>query len=175
MDLIKVLGGIALGATGAALYDAIRSSKSMKGGRIGQGVVTGGAPSSGGGGGPGVVVGPPSSGGGGFMGPGVVDFMVPEGGGDGELGPIVSVTPEIIGPGLPGGSFFGISAAPWFWPLNVNWLYQRPPESMVCVKAKTEDDEEILVCEQSYGVFPIRRTFPMTRGAYAWGPPAGWL
>jgi hypothetical protein len=175
MDFVKILGGLALGATGAALFDALRSSKTLLGNKMGQGVITGGfggGPAGGGGGGPGLVVGPPSGGGGGGgFGPGVIDMMPPEGG-QGEVGPIVSVTPEIVGPGLPGGSFFGVSSSPWFWPLNVNWLYPRPPMDMVCVKAETEDEEEILVCEQSYEVFPARRSYPV---AYAWGPPAGWL
>lgn len=138
MDLVKILGGLALGATGAALYDALRASKAMSGDEMGQGLV----------------IGPPSDGGGGET---------------GDIGPIISVTPEIVGSGLPGGSFFGISASPWFLPLNVNWLYPRPPLNMVCVKRKTED-EEILVCEESYGL-PVRRRYP----GYAWGPPSGWL
>jgi hypothetical protein len=168
MDFVKLLGGIALGATGAALFDAMRAKNKLF---MGQGVVTGGVGGGlvGGGpagGGPGVIVGPPPSGGGNFMGPGVVD-MPPLEGGDGSGGPIISVPPGIVGPGLPGSSFFGISAAPWFWPLNVNWMFPRPPVQMVCVKTR-DDDEEVMVCRESYPVQPVAK-------AYAWGPPAGWL
>jgi hypothetical protein len=167
MDFAKLLGGIALGATGAALFDAMMKKNPI----MGQGVITGGVggglTSGFGGGGPGVFAGPPSSGGGAGMGPGVISMM-PSDGGDGESGQIVSVLPEIVGPGLPGGSFYGVNTSPWFWPLNVNWLFPRPPAEMICVKAETEQDEEILVCRETYPVRPIGQ-------AYAWGPSAGWL
>lgn len=183
MDLVKFLGGFALGATGAALYEAFRADKKMVG--MGQGVVGGfsggpgggfgggpgvvssAGPASGGfGGGPGLVVGPPAGdGGSNFMGPGIVMADDIERG-DGQLWPIVSVPP---GSALPGSSFFGVSASPWFWPLNLNWLFPQPesPLNMVCRKAK-EDGEEVLPCEKTY---PLRRTGQ----AFALGPPAGWL
>ena len=196
MDLVKVLGGLALGATGAALFDALRGSKKLP--LMGQGVVSGGfgggvggggfgggpgvvsgvaggfgggGPSGPGGGGPGLVVGPPPGGGAFTGGPGVVDFA-PEGSGEGATGPIVSVPPEVVGPGLPGGSFVGINAAPWFWPLNVNWLFPQPPRSLVCVKTKNEDGNEVVFCQESYAAQPLIGQRP---GQYAWGPPAGWL
>lgn len=168
MDFVKILGGLALGATGAALYDALRSGKKI--GAMGQGVVTGG-PGGGFGGGPGLVVGPPSGGSAAGFGPGIVDFM-PEGGGEGAVGPIVSVRPEVFGPGLPGGSFFGVNSSPWFWPLNVNWLYPRPPRSMVCVETKNKDDEKVTFCQESYAARPL---YGQETSVYAWGPPAGWL
>lgn len=165
-DFVAFLGGLTVGAAGAALLGAARSKK-----LLGQGVVTGGfggGPSGPGGfGGPGVFVGPPGGGGGAPMGPTVIE-MVPSDGGDGT-GPIVSVPPIIHdGDGVFGGSFFGVNVAPWFWPLNVfpivQWpLMPRVPEEIVCKKIE-EDDEETLVC---------RRRYPVQ--AVAWGPPAGWL
>jgi hypothetical protein len=212
MDFVKILGGLALGATGAALYDALSSGKKI--GTMGQGVVTGGFGGGPGGGGfgggpgvvsggpggggfgggpgvvsvapaggsgmgpgfgPGVIVGPPGGGGAGMgpgFGPGVID-IVPEGGGEGPVGPIVSVPPEFSGPGGFGGdSFFGISSSPWFWPLNVNWMFPQPPKSMVCVETKNKNDEKVTICQETYAARPLYgQQWPM----YAWGPPAGWL
>lgn len=174
MDFIKILGGIALGATGAALYDALN----IKSVGMGQGVITGGVgggpggfggPAGPSGGGPGMVVGPPPGGGGG-MGPGIVDFM-PQGSGDGGVGPVVSVMPEIVGPGLPGGSFYGVNAAPWFWPLNVNWLYPQPPKTMICIESENDNDEKVIVCKESYQEQFVNQGAP----TYAWGPSRGWL
>lgn len=150
MDFVSFLGGFALGAAGAALID-----NAMGGKLLGQGVVSG--PSSGGPfGGPGVMVGPPSSGG---------SFS-----GGGNLGPMVSVPPIVHdGDGeVSGDSFFGISASPWFFPLNVFPIYSlpilRPPQQIVCKKIDEEDGEETFVCEKKYQA-----------KAVTWGPPSGWL
>lgn len=171
IDFVALLGGLTVGAAGAALFDAARSKK-----LLGQGVVAGGGPGGGfggfggsyaPGGGTGVFAGPPGAFGGGFMGPMVVENAPSE---EGEgTGPIVSVPPIIHdGNGRFGDSFFGVNVAPWFWPLNIFPIYQWPlmprvPEEIVCKKIE-EDGEETLVCKRRY---PVQ--------AVAWGPPAGWL
>lgn len=164
MDFVKFLGGLALGASGAALYTALRKDRMISGAELGQGVVTGGF-----GGGPG---------GGGFGGPGVVTAVGPGGGAFGG-GPGL-----VVGPGSSPGGFGGPSIldfAPsgygdgFFWPLNVNpWLYQEPraPLSLVCRNAEVEDGEDVLLCEQAY---PVRRPAMPVGQVYAWGPAAGWL
>lgn len=165
VDYIALLGGLALGATGAALFEVARSKRLLgwSGGSPGGGPGGGGfsyAPGN-----SGVYAGPPGAFGGGFMGPEVVGEG-PSEGGDGT-GPIVSVPPIIHdGNGAFGGSFFGVNVAPWFWPLNVLPVFQLPvmprDEEIIC--KKIEGDEETLVCKRRYPVQPV-----------AWGPPAGWL
>lgn len=167
VDIVALIGGLALGATGAALFEAARSKKLLG--------WTGGAPGGGPGGfgggsyapggfGPGVVSGPPGGSFGGPTGPFVVN-MAPEEEGDGT-GPVVSVPPIIHdGNGSFGSSFFGVNVAPWFWPLNVlpvlQWPMMPREEEIICKKG---EDKETLVCRRRYPVQPV-----------AWGPPAGWL
>lgn len=168
MDFVSFLGGLALGAAGAALIDNARSGQGL----LGQGVVSG--PSGGGpSGGPGVMVGPPGGGGGGSYIPSGGSYVNTGGG----LGPGFSVPPIIHNGGgvvvdgdgdlVTGDSFFGISASPWFWPLNFPIftlpLFQ-PPQTVVCKKFNDEDGVETVVCERKY---PVRTV--------TWGPPSGWL
>lgn len=168
MDFTSFLGGLTLGAAGAALLEYANQQK-----LLGQGVVTGGGPGGGFGGpsygpggfGPGVVQGPGGDGFGGPGGPAVINMV--DGDGD-EVGPIVSV-PPIVHDGdrfIVGDSFFGVSASPWFWPLNVFQIFQWPPlpQTIVCKKIEEENDQEVFECRRKYPVQSV-----------AWGPPAGWM
>lgn len=94
MNFTSFLGGLALGAATAAILDNV-GRKAL----LGQGVVQGG----------------PSGGGGSFGGP-LPSFAE----GPGGPGEVQSVEPIVTGPGFPGGSFFGISAPAYMWPINVN-------------------------------------------------------
>lgn len=154
-DLVAFLGGLTVGAAAAALYSATRSNKVLgwSGGGAGGGPGGGGsyAPGS-----TGTYAGPPGPFGGGFMGPSE---------GEGETGPIVSVPPIIHGGGGNfGDSFFGISVAPWFWPLNVFPITPLVPRDEEIICKKVPGDDEAVVC---------RRRYPVQ--AVAWGPPPGWL
>lgn len=165
MDLVSFLGGLSLGAAGAALVEYANQQK-----LLGQGVVTGGGfggsygPGSFG---PGVVQGPGAGSFGGPGGPMVLDMGV-EGDGDGEVGPIVSVPPTVHDGDrfIVGDSFFGVSASPWFWPLNVLPIFQWPavPQTIVCKKLEDTNGQETFECQRKYPVQPV-----------AWGPPTAWL
>ena len=177
-DLVAFLGGLTVGAAAAALYGATRSTKlgwsgGGAGGGPGGGGSFGGSPSGSGGssyapGGTGVYSGPPGPFGGGFMGPSVLETAPSEE--ESQTGPIVSVPPIIhdgVGTGIFGDSFFGVSVAPWFWPLNVLPVMQWPltprNEEIICKKIPGDPDEAV-VCKRRYPVQTV-----------AWGPPAGWL
>lgn len=165
-DFVAFLGGLTVGAAGAALFGAL-GGKSLLGqtGAVAGGGFGGGSYTPGGFGGPGVFAGTPSGGGNGSMGPSVFE-MAPADGEDG-LGPIVSVNPTIHGTGAFGDSFFGVNVAPWFWPLNILPIMQWPlvprDEEIICRKSD-QGDGETLLCRRRYPVQPV-----------AWGPPAVWL
>lgn len=171
MDIASFLGGLALGAAGAALFEEGRR-RSLLGDpavllmpdeeerrrrereKDPLGVTAGGAaPSGGGAHALGPVVGPPS------MGPS-------GGGGPRVLGPRVSVEPIVHGTSgeviLDGGLFFGLSSPVWFWPWWAPYYGQVP---LVCRKRTTEAGEEIWVCERERPAFG----YPV-----AWGAPYGW-
>jgi hypothetical protein len=155
IDIAAVLGGLALGASVAAIVDGRGAARGL-----GQGVVTGSPAGGGGGTSLGPTIGPPAMGPTGPMGPFVVGpgEEVEEGA---AIGPTVSVEPEA---GLPGDSFFGISAPVWFWPLNWPWAsWSWRPARLVCRSAEI-DGEEVLLCRRTHPVVPV-----------AWGPPAPWL
>lgn len=159
MDFVSFLGGLALGAAGAALFDAGRGKALLGEPPLPEeeddpvGVTAGGASGGGGGGGGAHVIGPSVS----PMGPG-------GGGGPHVIGPSV---PPIIhdggGRGFVGDSFFGVSAGPWW---GGGWYgyppYPRRPLRIICRKEPTEDGGETFVCEQP------------PQPPVAWGPP-GWM
>lgn len=180
MDFWTFLGGLTMGAAAAAIYDMSSSPKMMgdrceddceeeedpAGGSPG-GVSASVGPSGGGAsfGSVGVFSGPPSGGatGGGSMAP-------PIGGGGGFTTsprnlPTVSVPPQVTPPGSFGESFFGVSAPPWFWPLNY-WPYPYPQNpAYVCKKTTTEEGEDRFECQPKY---------PIRNAQYTYGPPWGW-
>lgn len=146
-----VLGGVALGASLAALADSLRRAPQPE--ALGQGVVSAG-PSSGGpfGGGPGVVSGPGPSG--------------PSFG-----GPTVSVAPGVVGPGDRQDFFFDDTFYwPGYWPgyspYSYDWPYAlRRPVRLVCRMEENGDDNgEQLICQRAYPLVPV-----------AWGPPAAFM
>lgn len=142
-----VFGGLALGASLAALADAFRSRETPSGqDALGQFVFSAGPPSSAPSGGGGPMVLPPG----------------PESAGDQAVGPVVSVEPATVGRG--GSPFFGINAPFYFWPHAFPVYPARPrPISLVC-RTQEIDDEEYLVCRRTYPLRPV-----------AWGPAAGYL
>lgn len=144
---------MALGAAGAALYEATKKSNAL----LGQGVVVGPGGGPGGGfGGPGVI-GPGPSGGGPFGGPGVGPIVGPPSGSPGG-GLTIS-----IGDGFDGWDwpwFWGWPAYPYSWP-----TMPRPQTTLVCRKVEDADENgETFVCE------PQRPRYPVT-----YGPPAAFL
>jgi hypothetical protein len=142
-----VFGGIALGASLAALADAFRSPEAPQGqDTLGQFVFSAGPPSGGPSGGGGPMVLPPG----------------PEGGGDQATGPVLSVEPTTAGWG--GSPFFGINAPFYFWPYAFP-LYSVQPRP-IRLECRTEeiDDEDVLVCRKTYPLRPV-----------AWGPVAGFF
>jgi len=188
LDFVAFLGGLALGATGAALYDASFQSKSLgqpwddddneddPAGGGGSGSPGGAFASAGGGGGGGggghaggpggVFVGPPA-GGGGTSGP-----MAPPIGLPGPSQPAVPSQPTVSVPPIltPGvafdESFFGVSAPPWFWPLNYWPSYPPANQELVCRKQTSDEGDETFVCRPRY---------PVQNVAFAYGPPGYWM
>lgn len=125
MNFTAILGGMALGAAGAALYEATKKSNAL----LGQGVV----------------VGPGGGPGGGFGGPGLGPIVGPPSGSPGG-GLTIS-----IGDGFGGWDWPWF----WGWPTYPWSTMPRAQSPMVCKKVEDDENGEIFICEPQRPPYPV--------------------